>query len=169
MEIRDGLDSDAAAIRAVHLSAFPTAAEADLVERLIDDGDAVVSLVAEEREEIIGHVLLSRKRVRGDGRDYRALGLAPIGVLPDRQNEGIGSTLVRAAIERVRRLGEELVFLLGEPAYYGRFGFRADVAAPFASPYAGPHLMALKLLDVPLPASGQADYPPAFAMLESGS
>ena len=169
MEIRDGLDSDAAAIRAVHLGAFPGPAEADLVEQLIADGDAVVSLVAEEHGEIIGHVLLSRKRVRGDGRNYRALGLAPIGVLPDRQNMGVGSTLVRAAIKRAGMLGEELIFLLGEPEYYGRFGFRAEEAAPFASPYAGPYLMALRLRDLPLPASGRADYAPAFAALESGS
>lgn len=169
MVIRDGLDSDAAAIRAVHLGAFPTPAEADLVERLVGDGDAVVSLVAEDGDRIVGHVLLSRKTVSGDGRDYRALGLGPIGVNPDRQNRGVGAALVMAAIERARALGEELIFLLGEPAYYGRFGFRAEDAAPFASAYAGPHLMALRLGDVALPASGRADYARAFAMLESGS
>jgi predicted N-acetyltransferase YhbS len=169
MVIRDGLDSDAAAIRAVQLSAFPTSAEADLVERLIADGDAVISLVAEEGGEIVGHILLSRKRVRGDGRDYRALGLAPVAVLSDRQRAGIGSALVRAAIERAEALGEDMIFLLGEPEYYGRFGFRAEEAAPFASPYAGPYLMALRLRDVPLPTSGRADYAPAFAALESGS
>jgi putative acetyltransferase len=167
MDIRDGLDSDAAAIRAVHLSAFPTAAEADLVERLTGDGDVVVSVIAEEEDEIIGHVLLSRKTVRGDGRDYRALGLGPIGVLPDRQRAGIGSALIRGAIERAKALGEDMIFVLGDPAYYRRFGFRAEEAAPFASPYAGPHLMALRLGDVPLPASGRADYAPAFAMLEA--
>ncbi|HEX4738433.1 MAG TPA: N-acetyltransferase [Allosphingosinicella sp.] len=167
MGIRDGLDSDAAAIRAVHLGAFPTSAEADLVERLTGDGDAVISVVAEEDDEIVGHVLLSRKMVRGDGRDYRALGLGPISVVPDRQSAGIGSALIRAAIERAKALGEDMIFLLGEPAYYRRFGFRAEEAAPFASPYAGPHLMALRLHDVPLPASGRADYAPAFAGLEA--
>ncbi len=83
---------------------FPGPAEADLVERLIGDGDAVVSLVAEERDRIVGHVLLSRKTVSGDGRDYRALGLGPIGVNPERQNKGVGSALVWAAIGRAREL-----------------------------------------------------------------
>jgi putative acetyltransferase len=167
--IRDGVDRDAAAIRAVHLSAFPTPAEADLVERLGADGDAVLSLVAEEEGAVVGHVLLSRMRVAGDGRDYRALGLAPVGIVASRQGAGFGSALIRAALERAAQRGEELVFLLGAPAYYRRFGFRAEAAAPFASPYAGPHFMALRLRDVPPPVSGRADYAPAFATLGSGS
>ena len=169
MRIRGGLESDAAAIRAVHLGAFPTAAEADLVERLIAEGDAVVSLVAEEEGKVVGHVLLSRARVDGDGRDYRGLGLAPIGVVADRQGAGLGSALVRAALEEAKARGEEIVFLLGDEAYYRRFGFRPEEAAPFASPYAGPHLMALRLGDVPLPASGRVDYAPAFAALDAQS
>jgi putative acetyltransferase len=167
--IRDSLDSDTAAIRAIHLSAFPTSAEADLVEQLTADGDSVLSLVAEEVGKVVGHVLLSRMRVSGDGRDYRAIGLAPVAVAASRQRAGLGSQLIRAALDRASRLGEELVFLLGAPAYYERFGFRAEEAAPFASPYAGPHFMALRLRDVPLPQAGRAEYAPAFARLESGS
>jgi putative acetyltransferase len=167
--IRDGLDGDAAAIRALHLGAFPTSAEADLVERLTADGDSVLSLVAEEEGWVVGHVLLSRMRVSGDGRDYRALGLAPVAVAASRQGASLGSRLIQAALERASSLGEELVFLLGSPAYYMRFGFRTEVAAPFASPYEGPHFMALRLRDVPLPQAGQAEYAPAFARLESGS
>jgi putative acetyltransferase len=163
--VREGLDSDGAAIRVVHLSAFPTSAEADLVERLRADGDTVLSLVAEEGDKVVGHVLLSRMRAAGDGRDYRALGLAPVGVVAQRQGTGIGSALIRAALEQAAQRGEELVFLLGAPAYYRRFGFRAEEAAPFASPYAGPHFMAVRLRDVPLPASGRANYAPAFAAL----
>jgi putative acetyltransferase len=167
--LRDALDTDSPAIRAVHLTAFPTSAEADLVERLTADGDRILSLVAEEDGKVVGHVLLSRMRVSGDGRDYRALGLAPVAVAESRQGAGLGSRLIRAALDRASRQGEELVFLLGAPAYYERFGFRAEEAAPFASPCAGPHFMALRLRDVPLPQSGRAEYAPAFAMLESGS
>jgi len=169
MAIRDGLDSDAVAIRAVHLGAFPTSAEADLVERLVAEGDAVISLVAEEKGEVVGHILLSRMSVCGDGRDYRALGVAPVGVVARGQGRGHGSALIRAALDRAAALGEEILFLLGSPAYYGRFGFRAEAAAAFASPYAGSHLMALRLHDVPLPISGRADYAPAFAALEAAS
>ncbi len=158
---------DEAAIRAVHISAFPTADEADLVEALGREGDAIISLVAVRGGEIIGHVLLSRMAVSGDGRGYRALGLAPLAVRPGARREGVGSALVRAALQRTAETGEQLVFVLGDPAYYGRFGFSLADAAPFASPYAGPHFMALRLRDhVPLPSAGKADYAPAFAALD---
>ena len=165
--VRPERGSDAAAIRAVHLAAFPTSAEADLVDMLRDDGDSETSLVAEERASclIVGHVLLSRMKVEADGRAWRALGLGPVAVVPERQRQGIGSALIREALVRAEALGEELVFLVGEPEYYRSFGFSAATAAPFASPYAGPYFMALALREAPLPATGKADYAPAFASL----
>ena len=78
----------------------------------------------------------------------------------------IGSRLIRDSLERLGNQGEELVFLVGEPAYYRRFGFAAETAAQFASPYAGPYFMALALGDIDIPAAGRADYAPAFAGLE---
>ena len=165
--VRPAEPRDAAAIRAVHIAAFPTAAEADLVAVLEAEGDEILSLVAERGGEVVGHVLFSRMVVSGGGRAWRGLGLAPLAVRPDAQSEGIGSALVAAALEQAAAMGEELVFVLGDPAYYGRFGFSADAAAPFASPYAGPHLMALRLRDgLALPGSGKADYPRAFGDLE---
>ena len=158
---------DAAAVRAVHMAAFPTSLEADLVEAVERAGDAVISLLAEQDGKVVGHILLSRMTVTGDGRAYRALGLAPVAVLPDAQGRGVGSALIRAALSRAGAEGEELVFVLGEPVYYRRFGFDPEMAAPFASPYAGPYFMALRLDPrVPLPATGRADYAPAFAELE---
>ena len=103
--------------------------------------------------------------VEGDGRAWRALGLGPVAVVPERQRQGIGSALIREALVRAEALGEELVFLVGEPEYYRSFGFSAATAAPFASPYAGPYFMALALREAPLPATGKADYAPAFASL----
>ena len=164
--IRDATASDAAAIRAVHLAAFPGPDEADLVERLERDGDVVLSLVAVEEGRVVGHVLISRMQVEGDGRHYRAVGLAPVAVLPERQKQGIGSALIRDALDRLRAQGEEILFLVGEPAYYRRFGFDTATAAPFASPYAGPYFMALALGGTRPPVAGRADYPPAFAGLE---
>ena len=166
LAIRPEQGDDAEAIRAVLLAAFPTADEADLVERLHNDFDSEISLVAEEKGRIVGHVMMSRMLVEGGGRRFRALGLAPLAVLPERQRADIGGALVRNALARAHRLGEQLVFVLGAPAYYERFGFSAATAAPFASPYAGPHLMALSLGDIELPAQGRADYAPAFASLE---
>lgn len=165
-EIRTAEPGDAAAIRAVHLAAFPGPDEADLVERLEQDGDVVLSLVAVEQDRVVGHVLISRVTAEGDGRSYRAVGLAPVAVLPQRQTAGIGSRLIRDSLERLGNQGEELVFLVGEPAYYRRFGFAAETAAQFASPYAGPYFMALALGDIDIPAAGRADYAPAFAGLE---
>ena len=164
MNVRPAQAADAAAIRAVHLHAFPTSAEADLVERLERDGDSVISLVAEDGG-IIGHVLLSRMEAQADGRAINALGLAPVAVLPERQRQGIGSSLIEAALREARKLRADIIFLLGEPAYYGRFGFDAQAARPFASPYAGPYFHALALAQLPPVASGLATYAPAFAEL----
>lgn len=166
MSVRPAEPRDSAAIRAVHVAAFPTPLEADLVEALARDGDIAISLVAERGGEIVGHVLLSRMRVSGDGRLYRALGLAPVAVLPGFQGAGIGTALIEGATAIAEASGEDLLFLLGEPDYYRRFGFSAEAAAPFASPYAGPYFMALPLRqDLVLPADGTAAYAPAFAGL----
>ena len=166
VRVRAATPGDSAAIRDVHLRAFPTAAEADLVDRLVADGDGVISLAAED-DTIVGHVLLSRMSVEADGRPLRALGLAPVAVVPERQGQGIGSALVKAALSAAREQHEEIVFLLGEPEYYGRFGFDVATAAPFHSPFAGPYFQALLLEDLPKPttATGTAEYAPAFAEL----
>jgi putative acetyltransferase len=164
--IRPAEPEDAAGIRAVHEAAFSTPAEADLVEALSREGDAIVSLVAARQREIIGHVLLSRMAVSGGGRRFRALGLAPAGVLPGFRGGGIGSALIEAALAIAKTTGEELVFVLGEPNYYARFGFSAEAAAPFASPYAGPYFMALALRpDFAPPTAGEAAYARAFSDL----
>ena len=162
--VRPERGGDEQAIRKVHLAAFPTPAEADLVSMLRDDCDSVISLVATDGDQILGHVMLSRMRVEADGRSFRALGLGPVAVLPERQRTGVGGALITEAIRQAEERGEELVFVLGEPDYYGRFGFWTEAAAPFASPYAGPYFMA-KAFGVEPPAFGTADYAPAFAKL----
>ena len=165
--VRETAPGDADAIRAVHLAAFPTSAEADLVEQLQADGDVAISLVAEADEGLVGHILFSRMDAEAEGRPLSALGLAPVAVLPGRQGHGVGSALIEAGLDRARSLGADIVFLVGEPDYYRRFGFDANAARPFASPYAGPYFQA-KVFgnDFTAPASGRADYAPAFAELE---
>lgn len=164
MKIRAATARDAEGIRNVHLNAFPTAGEADLVERLAHDGDVAISIVAGD-EAIAGHILLSWMRADADGRGLRALGLGPLAVIPERQGEGIGSALIQAAVAKARANGAEIIFVLGEPEYYGRFGFSVAAAAPFESPYAGPHFQALALGDLQPLTSGIAEYAPAFASL----
>ena len=165
-DIRDAAATDAAAIRTLLTAVFPDATEADLVEQLERDGDAVLSLVATDEGRVVGHIMTSRMMVEADGRSLRAAGLAPVAVLPDHRNRGLGGRLIREALDRLREAGEEMVFLVGEPAYYRRFGFEAAAAAPFASPYAGPYFMALALGEPIVARSGRADYAPVFAGLE---
>jgi putative acetyltransferase len=145
----------------VHRLAFGGGAEARLVDALRRSGAAVLSLVAEcGGGAVVGHVLLSRL-VSPPG----ALALAPLAVLPDRQRRGVGSALVRAALARARAGGWAAAFVLGDPAFYGRFGFEAEAARGYASPYAGEHFMAVRLGPGPLPGAGAVIYPEPFAAL----
>jgi putative acetyltransferase len=158
--VREEQPEDAAAIRAAVTAAFGQRAEADLVDRLRADGDSVISLVTVEDCRIVGHVLFSKMSA-----PFRALALAPVSVVPERQNAGIGSRLIRAGLERAATDGWQGVFVLGEPEYYGRFGFDPSHAADFTSPYAGPYFMALTVVGA-LPATeGKLDHAPAFADL----
>lgn len=161
MLIRDEQPGDAHAIRAVVEAAFSQPLEADLVDRLRGDGDVAISLVATDDSGVVGHILLSKMTA-----PFRALGLAPVSVRPDRQGTGIGSQLIRAGLERAKEGGWQAVFVLGEPAYYTRFGFDPALASGFTSPYAGAYLMAISL-DGDLPVtSGIIEYAPAFTMFE---
>ena len=160
MVIRDEQTDDRGAIREVVEAAFRRKDEADLVDRLRNDGDGVISLVAVEDIEIVGHVLLSKMTA-----PFRALGLAPVSVRPHRQRSGIGSQLIRAALEQAKAQGWQAVFVLGDPRYYCRFGFAAALASGFKSPYAGPYLMALILGADLSVTEGSIDYAPAFAFL----
>ncbi|SLN75971.1 GNAT family N-acetyltransferase [Oceanibacterium hippocampi] len=162
VDIRDEATADRAAVRSVVTQAFGRPAEADLVERLRADGDVEIALVAFDRAgRIVGHVLFSPMTA-----PFRALGLAPVAVLPECQRSGIGGQLIRAGIARAAAAGWAGIFVLGEPEYYQRFGFRPETAAGFTSQHAGSWLMALAL-NGSLPATtGQVDYAPAFADLE---
>lgn len=161
MIIRDEEPADAPAVRATVEAAFARSLEADLVDRLRLDGDGIISLVAVDLGDIVGHAVFSRMAA-----PFRALGLAPVSVAPARQRSGIGSRLIRAGLDRARQGGWQGVFVLGAPDYYRRFGFDPARARAFTSPYAGPCLMALAL-DGELPAAeGRIDYAPAFQRLE---
>lgn len=161
MLIRDEQPADAAAIRALLEIVFPQPDEAKLVDQLRRDGDVAVSLVAVENGAPVGHVLLSPMTA-----PFRAVGLAPLAVAPHRQGAGIGGQLVRAALARAKADGWQGVFVVGDPDYYRRFGFEPELAAGFASPYAGPYLMALALGPALPTTTGEVAYAPAFAGLE---
>lgn len=162
MMIRDETPADIDAIRAVVRAAFPGPGEAWLVDRLREQGDLTYSMVAVDGEEVVGHVAYSPMTA-----PFRALGLGPIAVRPDRQKTGIGRSLIEASLRRATDDGWQAVFLLGNPKFYERFGFSVEMAAGFTTPYAGPHWMVRPLGSETLPAmTGRVDYAPAFAELE---
>ncbi len=120
---REEREGDAESIRCVNELAFEQPLEADLVDRLRERGKLLVSLVAERRGEIAGHIAFSPVRVEPGTRGLRGAGLGPMAVVPDLLNQGIGSLLVREGLARCRELGVDYVVVLGHPHYYPRFGF----------------------------------------------
>ena len=137
MVIRTETPSDHDAVHRVHASAFTTPAEATLVDALRTGASPLVSLVADEAGSVVGHVMFSPVTLPGHP-DLRQMGLAPLAVLPAHQRRGVGAALARAGLERCREMGVGAVFVLGNPAYYGKFGFgRADaygIGCPFDAP-----------------------------------
>lgn len=162
--VRAETPADIEAIRAVNTAAFGGAQEAVLVDALRDDGDLLLSLVAEIDDDIVGHVAFSRMHVEHEGGADPAVALAPVAVRPEHQRKGVGRTLVQSGLEQLTERGETLVFVLGEPEYYGRFGFSTGPAARFASPYDGPYFQSLTLSER-APSSGALRYARAFAAL----
>ncbi|HXH23515.1 MAG TPA: N-acetyltransferase [Dehalococcoidia bacterium] len=133
--IREETDADAGAIRNVNELAFGRPDEASIVDALRDHGKSFLSLVAVIGDEVVGHVMFSPFTIEAGGEMRAEAALAPLAVLPAWQGRGIGSALAREGLERCRALGYGAVFLLGNPAYYGRFGFRP--ASAFGIRYAG--------------------------------
>ena len=121
MHVRAEEAADIPRIHAVNRAAFESATEAILVDALRAHAD-VISLVAAEDDGIVGHIMFSPVRLSG-AEEVRAMALAPMAVVPERQRAGIGSELVRDGLESCRRHGVEAVFVVGHPAYYPRFGF----------------------------------------------
>lgn len=157
--IRAERPGDAAAVRALLDAAFGGDVESKVVERLRADGDFVLSLVAENGEGVAGYAGFPRLVLRLDERNVPVVGLAPVGVVPSLQKKGIGSALIRDGFARLKDRAERLVFVLGDPAYYGRFGF--TVMEGFVSRYAGPYFQAL-MLAPDAPKAGRVSYPKAF-------
>ena len=123
MIIRPEKPEDIPAIRIVNELAFGGAAEADLVDALRRNGKATISLVAEDDDRLVGHILFSPVTIETSERELVGVGLAPMSVIPERQNQRIGSLLVEDGLRRCREEGYRFVVVLGHPNYYPRFGF----------------------------------------------
>lgn len=155
------------AIHRVNELAFGRSAEADLVDALRANGKAVLSLVAECDNEVVGHILFSPVTIESEKGTFRALGLAPMAVLPEHQNLGIGSELVENALDVIRESEDEIaVVVLGHPEYYPRFGFVPASRFGLRSEYDVPDeaFMALETRPGSLNGvSGTVRYAPEFA------
>ncbi len=161
--IREARAGDHAGIHALVADAFGQAGEADLVEALRRDGDAVLELVALFDGRLAGHVLFSRLLVEGSGSGFPAVALAPLAVAEPVRRRGVAGALVEAAHHMLRTAGENLSVVLGEPAYYGRFGYRHDRAAGFDCQWQSDALQALAWGEAPI--GGRLVYARGFAGL----
>lgn len=162
MIIRDETAADVDAIGTVTAAAFADMPYSDgsepvIIERLRAAGALTLSLVAEEQNEVIGHVAFSPVTIAGQGGAW--YGLGPLSVLPARQGEGIGSALVRAGLARLQTLDARGCVLAGDPAYYGRFGFCVDPAFTAA---AIPQEYFMYRTFSPVYGGGAVTYHPAF-------
>lgn len=161
MIVRHERAGDQPGVRQVVSAAFGQNEEADLVDRLREDGDVALAHIAERRGEIVGHALWSR--LVGP---VASLALAPVSVRPDMQRLGVGEALIRAGQSAMAGGDWELALVLGDPAYYGRFGFSAACAVGVDCDYAGPHLQAWRPAGRSRQIIGRYAYPAAFGAAE---
>jgi len=120
IEIRSERRGDIPAIRSVQTRAFAKDQEANIVDALRSNGAVTLSLVATWDDQVVGHILYSPAEI---GHVIGA-GLAPVGVLPERQRQGIGSRLIEEGTRRLKAAGCPFIVVLGHADYYPRFGFR---------------------------------------------
>jgi putative acetyltransferase len=165
LAIRAERPENHAAIRRVHELAFRQVDEADLVEALRAAGDHVprLCLVAVDGDDVVGHIFFSEARL---DTGVPVLALAPMGVLPDRQRQGVGSVLMREGLRRAAATDFPLVVVVGHADYYPRFGFERGedhgVACPFPVPA---EAWMVHLLPAYRPeARGTVEYPEAFGL-----
>jgi putative acetyltransferase len=166
--IREEQGADHAAVHQLHQAAFGQVDEAKLVDAL-RQSDAFIpalSLVALIDDEVVGHILFTRIRIRGaSGAEAESLALAPVAVLPAHQRRGIGGQLIRAGLAMARRLGHASCIVLGHHEYYPRFGFRPASAWGIRAPFDASDevFMAMELVPYGLRGvSGVVVYPEAF-------
>ena len=166
--IRAEAEGDRKAVWAVNQAAFPSDAEANLVDELRDGGLATVSLVAEVEGKVVGHILFSPLAIITTSKTVQAVSLAPMAVLPSHQRQNVGSKLVETGLNVCREQGHSIAVVLGHPTFYPRFGFSADLATPLANPFGdGEAWMAIQLVPGALiDIKGRVEYPAPFNTLK---
>jgi len=162
IEIRAERPEDAAAIRTITTAAFEGAphssgTEAAIVDALRAASALTVSLVAVQDGEVVGHIAFSPVLVSSKPMEW--FGLGPVSVRPDRQGAGIGEALVRYGLSRLEAQGAEGCVVLGDPGYYGRFGFAADRNLRYSD--VPPEYFQILSFGAP-PPKGEVAYHPGF-------
>lgn len=161
MIIREAGDGDLQDALEVERLAFCRNDEADLTEALLADPSAEprLSMIAHVEGRPMGHILFTAVRVEGAERNVRASLLAPLAVIPRAQRQGYGGRLIEEGLRRLSKAGVELVFVLGHPGYYPRFGFEPALELGFQPPFRlaakdAPAWMVLPLRDGVIGATG---------------
>ena len=165
MLIRNESAKDIEAIYKLNSSAFPSEAEAKLVDPLRELDQTAVSLVTESSRRVVGHILFSEVTL-SDHPELKVVGLGPMSVTPEYQRNGIGSALDKAGLEACKTEGYEAVVVLGHPSFYPKFGFQPSTEFGFKSEYDVPQevFMALELRQNSLSeASGVISYHAEFS------
>ena len=121
MKMRREQESDVDQITEIHNQAFNGMDEGKIVKNLRENKNLTISLVCEIDGKVVGHIAYSP--IRNKNGEIIGIGLAPIGVLPSFQNQGIGSRLIEQGNKQAFDLGFKKIFVLGDPQYYSRFGF----------------------------------------------
>ena len=139
-----------------------------LVERLRKSNAFVpeLSMVAETENKIVGHILLTTLKIKNEQNEFDSLALAPVSVLPEYQQNGIGGTLIKEAHKKAKKLGFHSVILLGHKKYYPKFGYKQvdqfGIKLPFEVPKE--NCMAIELIENGLKnVSGTVEYPKEFS------
>ena len=160
LEIRASESADLSAIEALYPDAFPDEDLLPLVRELLLDKSVATSLVGVIDSQVAGHVIFTKCGVAG--RPVIVALLAPLAVANRWQRQGVGSALVRAGLQEMENADAQVVCVLGDPAYYGRFGFLPDtsIQPPFRLPaeYEGAWQL-LQLGNPAAPYSGRLSVP----------
>jgi len=137
MLIREAQSEDRAALLHVQTLAFGQDEEALLVEALLSDLSAqpVLSILAEDNEAVVGHVLFTSVELIGPTEPISAAILAPLAVSPSAQRSGVGRALIERGCETLAARGVRLLFVLGDPNYYNKSGFEAALPHGLQAPY----------------------------------
>jgi putative acetyltransferase len=166
VDVREEMSGDAVAIRRVHERAFEQSQEAQIVDNLRRNCSDLLSLVAVDGNQILGHILFSPIEIKKEETTIQGMGLAPMAVLPEYQRKGIGTDLVREGIKRLTSQGCPFVMVLGHAEYYPRFGFEPASRYRIQSEWEVPDEAFMILMineSAIIGVSGLARYRPEFA------